>query len=347
MSVAVIYHDDYARQDTDDDPELSDRAYAVGVAISDAELPNVVLVEPQPASPEVVAFVHPASHINRIRELAASGGGFADAETAVREASYDVALLAVGGTIAAVNLVNRRRFDSAFAIVRPPGHHATPDRAGGFCLFNNVAIAARYARTTLGLERVLILDYDVHHGNGTQAIFEDDPSVLYASIHQHPLYPGTGQIYENGRGPGRGYNVNVPIPAGVGDEGYLRVFDEVFRPLVASFRPQLLLVSAGYDPHWRDPLALEDVTVAGFGQMAARLRDWANEWVDGKLVMVLEGGYDLETLAQSALATVAEMAGAGWEDTIGPPPPGRGQTEVGPTIAQVRVAHPWWFSQRT
>jgi acetoin utilization deacetylase AcuC-like enzyme len=345
VRVAVIYHDDYARQDTDDEPEISDRAYAIASAVDEAELPGVQLVEPRPATVEQVGLVHAASHITRIRAIAESGGGYADQETAVRPASYELALLAAGGTIAAVNLVHRRAVDSAFAVVRPPGHHATPEKSQGFCLFNNLAIAARHARTALGVERILMIDFDVHHGNGSQAVFDDDPSVLYTSVHQHPLYPGTGLQYENGRGAGRGYNVNVPIPAGVGDEGYLRVFDEVFRPLAEGFGPEMILVSAGYDPHWRDPLALEDVTVAGFGAMARRLRDWAGEFCGGRLVMVLEGGYDLESLSLSALATISVMAGVEPADPIGPPPAGRALTDVGPSIALARNAHPWWFAR--
>jgi acetoin utilization deacetylase AcuC-like enzyme len=303
------------------------------------------LVEPSPATLEQVQLVHPASHIARIRSLAEAGGGYADSETAVRPASFDVALLAVGGTIAAVNLAHRRAVSSAFAVVRPPGHHASAEKSQGFCLFNNLAIAARHARSALGIERILMVDFDVHHGNGSQAIFEEDPGVLYTSVHQHPLYPGTGQTYENGRGAGRGYNVNVPIPAGVGDEGYLRVFDEVFRPLAEAYRPEMILVSAGYDPHWRDPLALEEVTVDGFGEMARRLRDWAAEFCGGRLVMVLEGGYDLESLSLSALATVSVMAGVEPRDPLGASPAGRDPTDVGPSIALARNAHPWWFKQ--
>ena len=345
MKVAVIYHDDFARQDTDDDPEISDRAYAIAAAVDEAELPGVQLVEPKPATLEQLQLAHPATHIARIRSIAESGGGYADHETAVRPASFELALLAVGGAITAVNLVHRRVAESAFAVVRPPGHHATQDRSQGFCLFNNVAIAARHARTALGIERILMVDFDVHHGNGSQAIFDDDPSVLYTSVHQHPLYPGTGLQYENGRGAGRGYTVNVPIPAGVGDEGYLRVFDEVFGPLVEGYRPQFILVSAGYDPHWRDPLALEDATVSGFAGMAQRLSDWAGEFCGGRLVMVLEGGYDLEALSLSALATISVMAGTEATDPIGPPPGGRGMTDVGPSIALARNAHPWWFAR--
>ncbi len=233
--------------------------------------------EATPATVEQVERCHTAAHVARIREI--DGPTWLDGDTPASETSYEAALLAAGGAIKAAA-------DGGFALVRPPGHHASADRAMGFCLFNNVAIAARAAQSELGLERVAILDWDVHHGNGTQDIFWHDSTVLYVSIHEWPFYPGTG-------GPGEGdeTTVNVPLPAGSGNEEYGRAFDELVEPAVRGFEPDLLLVSAGFDAHADDPLASMEVTGLGFRDLARRCRGLAP-----RRGAVLEGGYNLETL---------------------------------------------------
>jgi len=207
--------------------------------------------------------------------------------------------------------------------VRPPGHHACAAAGMGFCLLNSASIAARDAVRRLGLRRVLLLDFDVHHGNGTQEILYSDPTVFYLSLHQYPAYPGTGALDEIGEGAGRGFTANVPLPAGVGDTIYLRAFDELLAPVVHRFRPELILASAGYDAHWTNGAYLSSiqmqVSVSGFGEMVRRLRDWADALCDGRLAFVLEGGYDPEALARSVLATLRCLRGEAVLDPLGPP----------------------------
>jgi acetoin utilization deacetylase AcuC-like enzyme len=222
-----------------------------------------------------------------------------DPDTCISPDSYRVALLAVGGALLAVDQVVEGRPDNAFVALRPPGHHAERERAMGFCLFNNVAIAARYAQRRYGLKRVLIVDWDVHHGNGTQHTFEDDPSVLFFSTHQFPFYPGTGRTSERGTGAGLGYTLNVPLAAGCGDNEYRQVFEKILYPAAQAFEPQLVLVSAGFDAHRNDPLASMNVTEDGYAHMTSIVRDIAERYCEGRLVSLLEGGYNLEALAHS------------------------------------------------
>jgi acetoin utilization deacetylase AcuC-like enzyme len=260
------------------------------------------VVAPRQATREQLARVQDADYLRRISETAGRAVAL-DQDTYTSPESYEIALLAAGAAIDAIERVMGGTHKVALALVRPPGHHAERHRAMGFCLFNNVAVAAAHART-LGAERVAIVDFDVHHGNGTQHQFEDDPSVLYVSLHQWPYYPGTGASDETGVGAGRGLRVNLPLEAGAVDADYQLVFDDVILPVLRQFEPDLLLVSAGFDAHERDPLANMRLTTASFGAMTSELGRLAEECCQGRMALVTEGGYDLRALAASLDAVV-------------------------------------------
>lgn len=257
-----------------------------------------------PASRKWVELVHPPHYVDRIEHVCQSGGGVLDqGDTVVCPASYEIALLAVGAVLRCCDAVTGGEVVRAFAAVRPPGHHAEPDRAMGFCLFSNVAIAARYLKRIHGIERVAIIDFDVHHGNGTQACFDNDPSIYFASIHQHPrtCYPGSGYDWEIGTGVARGYTMNVPFKPGAGDAEYLSVFDKRIVPEIEEFGPQVLLISAGFDAHLEDPLADMQLSEEGYELMTRSLVAVADRTCDGRVVSVLEGGYNLRALGRSVV----------------------------------------------
>ncbi|MFN8589979.1 MAG: histone deacetylase [Thermomicrobiales bacterium] len=259
-----------------------------------------------PASDEALARVHDPRYIEGVRGFAADGGGWLDGDTYVGTESVEIAGLAVGAAIAAVDAALDDRARRGFVLARPPGHHATPGRGMGFCIFNTIAVAAAHALSR-GIERVMIVDWDVHHGNGTQDAFYESDAVLFCSTHQWPLYPGTGSASERGAGRGEGYTINIPLPAGSDDRAYDRVFAEIIVPTASAYRPQLVLVSAGFDAHAADPLAGMAVSDAGFAGMARAVRQIAETWAEGRLVAVLEGGYDPTALAASVVATLAVL----------------------------------------
>jgi acetoin utilization deacetylase AcuC-like enzyme len=287
-------------------PERPERASVMETAATHWLEARGEVVAPREATREQLGRVHDASYIQRISETAGQATAL-DPDTYTSPESYEIALLAAGAAVDAVERAMAARHTSSFALVRPPGHHAERSRAMGFCLFNNVAVAAAHART-LGANRVAIVDFDVHHGNGTQHIFERDPSILYVSTHQYPYYPGTGAAGEVGIGEGAGFTVNVPMESGAVDTDYQLVFDEVILPVLRQFKPDVLLVSAGFDAHERDPLATMRVTSEAFGAMTADLRRVAEEACDGRMALVTEGGYDLQALASSIDQTIRALA---------------------------------------
>jgi acetoin utilization deacetylase AcuC-like enzyme len=299
--IALISHPDYLKHQTGRfHPEEPARLTAILQHLeATGMLAELVRREPSEAAVEWLTLVHTPEYVEAIAAACARGVTALDPDTYIGPASYRAALLAVGGALLAVDEVMAGTVASAFVALRPPGHHAERERAMGFCLFNNVAIAARYAQRRYGLKRILIVDWDVHHGNGTQHAFEDDPTVLFFSTHQYPFYPGTGRAAERGTGAGLGYTINVPLAAGCGDREYREVFEKILYPAAQAFQPHLILISAGFDAHRDDPLASMNVTEAGYAHLTTIVRDIAERHCQGRIVSLLEGGYHLEALARS------------------------------------------------
>lgn len=301
------------RHDTGGHPENPGRFPPVLARLRESADWERLRVEPAPqAGVDDLLRAHSDAHVERIREASENGPTWIDGDTVALPESFEVALDAAGGTIRAVEMVcgagGANRLPAAFALVRPPGHHATRDRAMGFCLFNSVAVAARHARDRLGIERVAIFDWDVHHGNGTQDILYDDPSILFISTHQWPLYPGTGNYDETGSGDGRGFTVNLPMPPGSGDREHLEAFDAVIGPVLERFDPGLILISAGQDGHVADPLSSQQLTIAGYHALAEAVAKFAGARGIG-VAAVQEGGYNPETLPRLDHAILAGLGG--------------------------------------
>jgi acetoin utilization deacetylase AcuC-like enzyme len=288
-------------------PERPDRIRAVEHALEKERFAALVRESAPVAEIATVARVHPQAYIDKIRSMAPREGMVrVDEDTTMSPGTVEAALRGAGAAVQAVDEVMTGKVWNAFSAMRPPGHHAERTRAMGFCFFNNVAIAARRARERHGAERVAIFDWDVHHGNGTQDIFWDDPTVLYCSTHEMPLYPGTGAASERGA---HGTIVNAPLSAGEGSEAFREAVETAILPRIDGFHPDLILISAGFDAHWRDPLASLNLTEADFGWATRKLMDLADRHCAGRIVSVLEGGYDLEGLAKSAAAHVDALMG--------------------------------------
>jgi acetoin utilization deacetylase AcuC-like enzyme len=306
----VVMHQLYIEHDPGPyHPETPERLRAIYRLLEEEGLKEkLTLVEPRPATREELGWVHSASYIQRVAQ--SSGRSVAlDPDTQTSPESYQAALLAAGGAITLCEAITKGDLNNGFALVRPPGHHAERDRSMGFCLFNNVAIAAEFARKKAGLGRVLIVDWDVHHGNGTMHSFYDRKDVLYFSTHQYPFYPGTGAIVETGRGEGEGHTVNVPFGQPMGDIEYKAVFRDVLAPIAEQFSPDIILASVGFDIYYQDPLGGMKVTEEGFGELTHQLMSMANVSCGGKLMLVLEGGYHVEGEARGVGSCLSALLG--------------------------------------
>src|SRR6266568_4847278 len=354
MTTALIYDPIFLEHITPHNhperPQRLKRAMEVLQALNWLERDGLVQMTPRASTEDELAAVHDRAYIQYVAAAAQKvadeqlqGGRptlYFAPDTYISACSYEAAIKAAGAPLTAIDAIMKGEIDNAYCLVRPPGHHALPDDAMGFCLFNNVAVAARYAIDHYGLERVMIIDYDVHHGNGTQDIFYTDPRVLYFSTHQAPFYPGTGLSEERGEGAGLGTTINVPLPATTGYETYEPVFRQVMAPAADRFNPQLILVSAGFDAHWADPLGGMNLSTAGFAQLTGIIIELAQFLCDGRLVMVQEGGYNLDAMAACVATCVNWLLGDDAAvDSLGPAPhtPFRINTDV--LIAELRRIH--------
>jgi acetoin utilization deacetylase AcuC-like enzyme len=343
MTTAYLVDDQFLLHDDFDHPENASRLRAIIGALDSSELKaDLARIEGRHATDDEIRAVHQQRMLSHTQRMAMFGGGRLNPDTYIVQESWDVALLAAGSVCRAVEAVVGGEARNAFALVRPPGHHATPSTAMGFCLINNVAVAAHLARARLGVQRVAIIDWDTHHGNGTQDIFYDDPNVLYISSHTYPFYPGTGHWREQGSGQGVGATLNIPLSAYTGDPVFEQAYAELVLPAVRRFDPQLIIVSAGYDTHWSDPLAPMLMSIAGLGRLAQMIYALAADVCDGRLVCALEGGYSLDALAGGVLATFNVLLGRSDQvrDPLGPPPEAPELDDVTPLIAQIQRTHP-------
>jgi len=341
LSVGIVKDPLYLEHITDDyHPECPERLSRIYSMLPSIDKTGIVYVAPRMATHEEVAFVHDAQYIERISATRGMASVRLDPDTSASPRTFEAALLAAGGTLSLADSILSGGTECGFALVRPPGHHAERSRAMGFCIFNNIAIAARYLQRSKGLKKVLIVDFDLHHGNGTQHCFYSDPTVLYFSTHQFPYYPGTGWYEETGEGEGKGYTANVPLSYGMNDDDYLFVFREVLVPLADLFKPEMILVSAGFDTHRDDPLGGMSVTEEGYSAMTGVLLDIAKKHCRGMALFALEGGYDLAGLVSSTKAVIMKMKGEPAFDYEGRGNPCRGVVDAVGNIK--RVLGPYW-----
>ncbi len=342
MSTAYLTHSSFTEHDLPRHPEHAGRIKAVWEQLSaQGLLDQLQRIAPSPASDDQILAVHSRVHLDRLVDILRQNRTVRiDHDTYALPASLKVARLAAGAVIDAVGAVASGHAENALTIVRPPGHHATADRQMGFCLLNNVAIGARQAQVQHQCEKVLIIDFDVHHGNGTQDIFYADPSIMFVSIHQSPFYPGSGALNETGSGAGQGFTLNVPLASGHGDAAYERIFSNVVRPVAERFAPDLMLISAGFDAHWVDPLAGMQLSLAGYDRLTRECLRMAERLCNGKIVFVMEGGYDLNALAHGWCNIARRLLGIDTlSDPYGSPPANTSPGDIEQVIGRVRHIH--------
>jgi acetoin utilization deacetylase AcuC-like enzyme len=341
MTVGIVKHSIYMEHIMDPyHPESPRRLEEIYAMLSGMGREGLVFIEPRMATHEEIALAHAPGYIASIAATKGKDHTRLDPDTSTCAKSYEAACMAAGGVLNLLDALQNGDVESGFALVRPPGHHAEYDRAMGFCIFNNIAVGARYLQSRHGLKRILIVDYDLHHGNGTQHSFYKDSEILYFSTHQFPYYPGTGGYREVGEETGKGYTVNIPFSYGMGDDEYEYVFREVLVPLADAYEPEIVLVSAGFDTYYNDPLGGMSVTENGFAVMTRILLDIAKENCNGRLACTLEGGYDVKGEASSVKAVITEMKGV---------PYSAPRKEISPSDEAIRVVdkvkgvlQPYW-----
>lgn len=341
MPVGIVRHPIYLEHVMDEyHPESPQRLEHIYAMLDRMGKDGLHFVTPRPATHQEVALIHEPGYIETVASTKGRKHTRLDPDTSTCPRSYEAALMAAGGVLELLDSTQRGEVDSGFALIRPPGHHAERSRAMGFCLFNNIAIGARYLQKKYGYKKILIVDFDLHHGNGTQHAFYKDPQILYFSTHQYPYYPGTGGVRDVGEGEGAGYTANVPLSYGMGDDDYEYVFRDVLLPLANRFAPEIVLVSAGFDTYYNDPLGGMAVTEKGFAVMAHILLDIAVKHSNGKVAFVLEGGYDVEGEASSVRAIIMELKGT---PSVGPHKEISPSRDVMEVVAKVKTAlKPFW-----
>lgn len=312
-TTSLIYHEDYLKHDAGfGHPERKERLISTINFLKEKGIfEKLKIIKPMPATEENLLRVHTKDHIEFIKNLSESGGGYIDGDTVVNRNTYEIAKLAAGGVISAGEVVMSEESKNSFALVRPPGHHATRNRAMGFCYFNNAAVMIRFLQEKFKLRRIFLLDWDAHAGNGTMDIFYDDPTVLNVSIHQDPrtFYPGTGFMEQIGKGEGEGYTVNIPVPAGTGDADYIFILKNFVIQILENYKPELIVISAGQDSHKDDPISGLELTEEGYGKMTELMLHCAEKFCNNRIVIELEGGYNLDALAVSNYKIISALLG--------------------------------------
>ncbi len=342
MTTAYITHPRYPEHTFPGHPEHAGRIHAIWKALAEAGLTQrMIAVTPEPVSTDLIRRVHTPDYMDILQWMSTSNQPQMQIglDTYAQPHSYEIARLSAGGVVQAVDEVMSGRVNNALAAVRPPGHHARPKTGMGFCLLANVALAARHAQQVYGLERILIVDYDVHHGNGTQEIFYDEAEVLFISSHQFGnFYPGTGAIDEIGHGKGEGYTINIPLPPGHGDDSFAAIYQDVIWPAAERYQPQLILVSAGFDAHWSDPIARMGLSLTGYAHITRELIRMAEKLCAGKIVFALEGGYNLDVLGQAVRNVAHALLG---DDTVSDVygAPGMAAPKIAPQIERLKRLH--------